>query len=44
MKSIYHTYRFCGHGRLWSAWGAIRTAWRDKMARRALRRILYEYF
>jgi len=23
-RGIYATYRFCGHGRLWSAWGAWR--------------------
>jgi hypothetical protein len=23
-RSVYATYRFCGHGRIWSAWGAWR--------------------
>jgi hypothetical protein len=23
-RSVYATYRFCGHGRIWSAWSAWR--------------------
>lgn len=43
----YHTARFCGYSRRVAFLNGVRhlrIAWRMRMERRELRRILYEYF